>query len=288
VAALKWVLKNPQVDTTIPSMTDMEQLDANFKAMSSKFSEGDQRILSAHLERIGPLYCRMCGHCEGTCSQGLRSPTCSGSSPTRMATDSSLCGANGSSNCPPGGLGPLPGLLELLGRLPPRSARARASQPRPGAVRVKCFVALLAGSLAALGQTPDCSLVPGWTQQGASAVTPAKTSSSTWTATRRAIWSTVSCHAGRQLRIRRETIVFDVSEMADAESAYGMFTATRDPHGPLERIGMGRADRAAPGHLRQGQVLRRDRHLQGRPRRAARVLPAIESKIPGATEPPRP
>jgi predicted aldo/keto reductase-like oxidoreductase len=71
VAALKWVLKNPQVDTTIPSMTDMEQLDANFKAMSSKFSEGDQRILSAHLERIGPLYCRMCGHCEGTCSQGL-------------------------------------------------------------------------------------------------------------------------------------------------------------------------------------------------------------------------
>jgi predicted aldo/keto reductase-like oxidoreductase len=71
VAALKWVLNNPQVDTTIPSMTDMEQLDADFKAMSSKFGENDKKILSAHLERIAPLYCRMCGHCEGACSQGL-------------------------------------------------------------------------------------------------------------------------------------------------------------------------------------------------------------------------
>ncbi|MGO9095250.1 MAG: aldo/keto reductase [Bryobacteraceae bacterium] len=71
VAALKWVLKNPNVDTTIPSITDMDQLDANLKVMTSKFSDDDQKILGAHLQRIGPLYCRMCGHCEGTCSQGL-------------------------------------------------------------------------------------------------------------------------------------------------------------------------------------------------------------------------
>jgi len=71
VAALKWVLNNPKIDTTIPSMTDMEQLDANLKAMTSKFTESDGKILSAHLQHIGPLYCRMCGHCEGTCSQGL-------------------------------------------------------------------------------------------------------------------------------------------------------------------------------------------------------------------------
>ncbi len=35
LAALKWVLSNPNVDTTIPSMTDMDQLDENLKAMRS-------------------------------------------------------------------------------------------------------------------------------------------------------------------------------------------------------------------------------------------------------------
>jgi aryl-alcohol dehydrogenase-like predicted oxidoreductase len=71
VAALKWVLKNPKIDTTIPSMTDMEQLDANLKAMGTKFSEADEKTLTAYLDRIGPLYCRMCGKCEGTCAKGL-------------------------------------------------------------------------------------------------------------------------------------------------------------------------------------------------------------------------
>jgi hypothetical protein len=71
VAALKWVLKNPKIDTTVPSITDMEQLDANLKAMGSKFTEADEKILTAHLDHIGPSYCRMCGKCEGTCSKGL-------------------------------------------------------------------------------------------------------------------------------------------------------------------------------------------------------------------------
>jgi predicted aldo/keto reductase-like oxidoreductase len=70
-AALRWVLKNSKIDTTIPSMTDMDQLDENLKTMSAKFTEADQKLLSAHLERISPLYCRACGTCAGTCSQGL-------------------------------------------------------------------------------------------------------------------------------------------------------------------------------------------------------------------------
>ena len=36
-AALKWVLKNPDIATTVPSMTDMEQLDQNFKVMTETF-----------------------------------------------------------------------------------------------------------------------------------------------------------------------------------------------------------------------------------------------------------
>jgi hypothetical protein len=71
LAALKWVLRNPNVGTTIPSMTDMEQLDQNLKATANPFSAADQKILTAHLERIAPLYCRMCGECTGTCREGL-------------------------------------------------------------------------------------------------------------------------------------------------------------------------------------------------------------------------
>jgi aryl-alcohol dehydrogenase-like predicted oxidoreductase len=71
LAALKWVLRNPNVGTTIPSMTDMEQLDQNLKATANPFGAADSKILTAHLERIAPLYCRMCGECSGTCRQGL-------------------------------------------------------------------------------------------------------------------------------------------------------------------------------------------------------------------------
>ena len=71
LSALKWVLKKPNVHTTIPSMTDMDQLDENVRAMSEPFAAGDHKILSAHLEQIAPLYCRMCGQCDGKCAQGL-------------------------------------------------------------------------------------------------------------------------------------------------------------------------------------------------------------------------
>lgn len=70
-AALKWVLRNPNVHTTVPSMTDMDQLEANLRAMSQPFSPADEKVLTAHLERIAPDYCRMCGQCEGQCRQGL-------------------------------------------------------------------------------------------------------------------------------------------------------------------------------------------------------------------------
>ncbi len=71
LAALKWVLKNPAVNTTIPSMTDMDQLDENLKAMAGSFNKTDEQLLAARLDTIGSLYCRMCGACEGTCAKGL-------------------------------------------------------------------------------------------------------------------------------------------------------------------------------------------------------------------------
>jgi predicted aldo/keto reductase-like oxidoreductase len=71
LAALKWVLKNPNIHTTIPSMTDMDQLDENLKAMAEPYGPAEEKLLARQLEFIAPLYCRMCGKCEGTCAKGL-------------------------------------------------------------------------------------------------------------------------------------------------------------------------------------------------------------------------
>jgi len=71
LAALKWVLRNPNIDTTIPSMTDNDQLDENLKAMAQGFNPADEKLLAQRLEQIAPFYCRTCGRCDGMCRQGL-------------------------------------------------------------------------------------------------------------------------------------------------------------------------------------------------------------------------
>ena len=73
-AAIRWVLKNPSVDTAIVCMTDHDQLDENLLAMAAPFSDKDENLLSARLEEIGPLYCRMCGACSGVCDKGVPVP----------------------------------------------------------------------------------------------------------------------------------------------------------------------------------------------------------------------
>jgi len=71
LAALKWVLRNARVHTTIPSITDMDQLDENLRAMGSPFGAGDEKILQSKADLLRPHYCNMCGECDGTCAQGL-------------------------------------------------------------------------------------------------------------------------------------------------------------------------------------------------------------------------
>ena len=70
-SALKWVLKNPAIATTVPSMTDQDQLEQNFKVMAETFGAADEKILTARFEEIRFKYCRMCNKCEGQCPQGL-------------------------------------------------------------------------------------------------------------------------------------------------------------------------------------------------------------------------
>jgi len=70
-AALKWAMKSKFVDTTIPSITDLDQLDEDLRSMESPFTAADEKVLSAQLEFLRPRYCRMCNSCDGVCSQGL-------------------------------------------------------------------------------------------------------------------------------------------------------------------------------------------------------------------------
>ncbi len=71
LAMLKWVLRNKNVDTTIPSITDLDQLDQNLRAMGVSFGSADGQLLAVRMDRLTPLYCRMCGACDGRCAQGL-------------------------------------------------------------------------------------------------------------------------------------------------------------------------------------------------------------------------
>jgi uncharacterized protein len=71
LAAIKWVLRNPSVDTVIVCMTDHDQLDENVRAMAESYTDRDEQILAVRLAGIGPLYCRMCGSCNGVCDKGL-------------------------------------------------------------------------------------------------------------------------------------------------------------------------------------------------------------------------
>lgn len=71
LAALKWVLRDTRFATTIPSMTDMEQLEMNFRAMAEPFGAADEKVLAQIDEEIRPLYCRMCNQCTGKCPKGV-------------------------------------------------------------------------------------------------------------------------------------------------------------------------------------------------------------------------
>jgi predicted aldo/keto reductase-like oxidoreductase len=74
MAALKWVLRDTRFTTCIPSMTDIDQLEANFRTMSEPFSATDEKLLARIGEEIRPLYCRMCHQCSGQCPSGAAVP----------------------------------------------------------------------------------------------------------------------------------------------------------------------------------------------------------------------
>jgi predicted aldo/keto reductase-like oxidoreductase len=71
LAAVKWVLRNPDVSTTVPYATNIEQVEMNFRAMTEPYTPQDEKMLFARNEEIRPLYCRMCYECKGICPKGI-------------------------------------------------------------------------------------------------------------------------------------------------------------------------------------------------------------------------
>jgi predicted aldo/keto reductase-like oxidoreductase len=70
-AALKWVLQNPDVHTTIPGMTAFDQVDMNAKIMEDfTLSDGERTELIASLDDPG-LICSGCNQCVDDCVKNL-------------------------------------------------------------------------------------------------------------------------------------------------------------------------------------------------------------------------
>lgn len=73
-AALKWVLENKNVATTIPSMVSFAQLEENVKVMGKKMNWNDRKVLSMYARATDRVYCRLCGKCRDTCSRKVSIP----------------------------------------------------------------------------------------------------------------------------------------------------------------------------------------------------------------------
>jgi len=73
-AALKWVLQNPYVDTTIPGMTAFEQLTEDVAVMGMRLSFFESRRLRRYGSLIDRDYCRGvsgCTGCREQCPKGM-------------------------------------------------------------------------------------------------------------------------------------------------------------------------------------------------------------------------
>ena len=75
-AALKWVLNNPHVHTTVPGMTTFSQLKQNIEVMQNPgLSDEEEKSLQlGHMADPTGLYCQQCGSCVSQCLQKLDIP----------------------------------------------------------------------------------------------------------------------------------------------------------------------------------------------------------------------
>jgi predicted aldo/keto reductase-like oxidoreductase len=76
-AALKWVLQNESIHTTVPDCTTFDQLSQDLGIMSDlKLTEEEMKdLVSPSGEPVSGLYCQQCGECLPQCPHGVDIPT---------------------------------------------------------------------------------------------------------------------------------------------------------------------------------------------------------------------
>jgi uncharacterized protein len=73
-AALKFVLQDPNVTTTIPGITSFEQLEENGSVNQDLVLTGEEQDVLAAGRLEGGLYCQGCEHCVAGCPRGVSIP----------------------------------------------------------------------------------------------------------------------------------------------------------------------------------------------------------------------
>jgi predicted aldo/keto reductase-like oxidoreductase len=71
IAALRWILRNPAIGTTVPHHGTVQELEMNIRAMTGTYSPEDEKLLYVRNEQNRPFYCRMCYQCKGQCPRGV-------------------------------------------------------------------------------------------------------------------------------------------------------------------------------------------------------------------------
>lgn len=152
------------------------------------------------------------------------------------------------------------------------------------------LVGVLSSPFAMAGQMPDCSLVEGWQQQGALRHFTADNlyeymdgNAESYLSYGFTQMQGVTCKSGEN------TLVIDVSEMVDADAAYGIFSANRDPDHAIARIGMGGQVMPRRGTLAKGNYyaeVSATPDVDHTPAITA-FISAMEKGLEGTTEPPR-
>jgi hypothetical protein len=106
-------------------------------------------------------------------------------------------------------------------------------------VFIACTVLLAAGTLHAQTYL-DCHFVPGWEQSGTKRqYTPDNLFDYRDGAAEGYLIYSFAQMQGIDCKSGSVVLSIDVSDMSDADSAYGMFAANRDPRQPIANIGMG-------------------------------------------------
>ena len=253
-AALRWVTHNRNIHTTVPSMTDIDQLDENIRAGFQSYSRPIRGYWRC--SRVSaPVLLQYVRSVRGTVSTW---PAGARRSPLPRLCRWLRAVRPGARALPgivePTCLHPLRGLLGLHGPVPAWRPGGRTAYPRAGTFRVlKLGVAaalvagvLLPGVLSAAA--PTCNLVPGWTAEGQPRVYTADNlfeymdgNSEGYFLYHFQEMHGVTCKQGAV------TFVIDISDMTEPDFAFGMSTSTRDLRHPAYPVGgwAARSSRAA-------------------------------------------